>query len=82
MAPALFRWASLAILASLAAASAFAQDVATYRNQRHGFSLSYPAGTFMPQPPAAGEDDGRVFLSRLKTGSTAPMSGWSRGRPT
>jgi hypothetical protein len=64
MAPAFLRWALLAIPASLAAASALAQDVATYRNQRHGFSLSYPTATFTAQPPAAGEDDGRVFLSR------------------
>ena len=37
----------------------------TYRNERHGFSLSYPAGAFAPmpqQPPATGE--GRVFVSR------------------
>jgi hypothetical protein len=64
MAPAHTRLALLAGLASLAALSAGAQDVATYRNERHGFSLSYPAGTFAPQPPAAGDDDGRVFLSR------------------
>src|SRR4029450_5110093 len=64
MASARVRLALLAGLASLAALSAGAQDVATYRNERHGFSLSYPAGTFAAQPPAAGDDDGRGFLSR------------------
>ena len=49
--------------ASVTAVAAAAQDVATYRNDRHGFSLSYPAGTFTPQQPPAG-DDGRVFVSR------------------
>lgn len=37
--------------------------MATYRNERHGFSLSYPAGTFAAGPPTA-NDDGRVFVSR------------------
>jgi hypothetical protein len=37
--------------------------IATYRNERHGFSLNYPAGTFAPQPPAA-DGEGRVFVSR------------------
>ena len=65
MASARLRLSSLVILASVAAVAAAAQDVATYRNDRHGFSLSYPAGTFapQPQPPPAG-DDGRVFVSR------------------
>ena len=36
---------------------------ATYRNERHGFSLSYPAGTFAALPPPA-NDQGRVFVSR------------------
>ena len=53
-------------LLSLATPGVVAQEqggVATYRNERHGFSLSYPASTFVPQPPpAAGE--GRVFVSR------------------
>src|SRR5438105_8405110 len=51
---------------SLAAASVAAQEqggIATYRNERHGFSLSYPAGTFATQPPPA-NDEGRVFVSR------------------
>ena len=37
--------------------------IATYRNERHGFSLSYPAGTFAAQPPPA-DGEGRVFVSR------------------
>jgi hypothetical protein len=37
--------------------------IATYRNERHGFSLSYPAGTFAAQPPPA-SDQGRAFVSR------------------
>jgi hypothetical protein len=65
MAPARLRLPSLVILLSVAAVAAAAQDVATYRNERHGFSLSYPPGTFAPQPqPAPAGDDGRVFLSR------------------
>src|SRR6185503_486980 len=63
MASARLRLHSLVILSSLAAVAASAQDVATYRNDRHGFSLSYPPGAFTPQPAPAG-DDGRVFLSR------------------
>jgi len=65
MASARLRLHSLVIVSSVAAVAAAAQDIATYRNDRHGFSLSYPAGTFTPQPqsPPAG-DDGRVFLSR------------------
>ncbi len=65
MASARLRLHSLVIVSSVAAVAATAQDIATYRNDRHGFSLSYPAGTFTPQPqsPPAG-DDGRVFLSR------------------
>jgi hypothetical protein len=42
-----------------------AQDrgsVATYRNERHGFTLSYPADAFDQLPPAA--EGGRAFISR------------------
>ena len=64
MASSRLRLPSLVILASVTTVAAAAQDVATYRNDRHGFSLSYPAATFTPQPqePPAG-DDGRVFVS-------------------
>ena len=53
-------------LLSLATPGVVAQEqggVATYRNERHGFSLSYPASTFVPQPPPAAAE-GRVFVSR------------------
>ncbi len=65
MASARLRLPSLVILASVTTVAATAQDVATYRNDRHGFSLSYPAGTFTPQSqPTPAGDDGRVFVSR------------------
>jgi hypothetical protein len=67
------RWVSAAVGMSLAAGllspvvlSAAAQErggLALYHNERHGFSLSYPAGTFAPQSDAVG-DGGRVFVSR------------------
>jgi len=63
MAWARLRLHCLVILASVTTVAAAAQDVTTYRNDRHGFSLSYPAGAFSPQPTPAG-DDGRVFVSR------------------
>lgn len=51
-----------AIFLTGSALAAGAQDFATYRNERHGFSLSYPAGTFAEGPsPSA---DGGVFVSR------------------
>jgi hypothetical protein len=51
-----------AALVKVSALAAAAQDVATYRNERYGFSLSYPAGTFAEGPsPGA---DGGVFVSR------------------
>lgn len=59
------RLSALLILLSLAAAPATAQgwdEVATYRNERHGFSISYPARTFTPQEPADNAD-GRVWIS-------------------
>jgi hypothetical protein len=66
MASALVRLSLAAGLLSLATLGVTAQEqggIATYRNERHGFSLSYPAGTFAAQPqPAA--DEGRVFVSR------------------
>jgi hypothetical protein len=65
MASARLRLYCLVILLSVTTVGTAAQDVATYRNDRHGFSLSYPAGTFTPQPqPPPGGDDGRVFVSR------------------
>jgi hypothetical protein len=55
--------ASLLSLSTLGVSAQEPGAVATYRNERHGFSLSYPAGTFAAEPPPA-NDDGRVFLSR------------------
>ena len=55
--------ATLLSLSALGVAAQGPDAVATYHNERHGFSLSYPAGAFAPQPPPA-NDDGRVFLSR------------------
>ncbi|HZT47597.1 MAG TPA: hypothetical protein VFA64_06460 [Hyphomicrobiaceae bacterium] len=48
-------------LLGLSAVAAAAQ-VATYRNERHGFSLSFPAGAFAPDTESP-SDDGRVFVS-------------------
>ena len=62
MAPALTRLLLSAAVLSLSALAASAQDFATYRNERHGFSLRYPAGTFAAQPPP--NDNGRIFLSQ------------------
>jgi hypothetical protein len=55
--------AALLGLSALGVAAQEPAAVATYRNERHGFSLSYPAGTFAAEPPPA-NGDGRVFLSR------------------
>ena len=71
MASALARLYLASGLATLSALGIAAQDVAaqdrgdvaTYRNDRYGFSLTYPAGTFTAQPPPASEG-GRVFVSR------------------
>lgn len=62
MAPPLARLLLAAVLVKVSALAATAQDVATYRNERHGFSLSYPTGTFAQGPSASA--DGEVFLSR------------------
>jgi hypothetical protein len=66
MMSAVVRLALAAGLLGLAAPHVAAQEqggFATYRNERHGFSMSYPAGTFAPQPTAA-DSEGRVFTSR------------------
>ena len=56
--------AGLLDLAALGGAVAQEQGgLSVYRNERHGFSLSYPAGTFAPQPLPA-DAEGRVFVSR------------------
>src|SRR5262245_9240025 len=46
-------------------AEASAQDkdgLATYKNDRHGFTLSYPTGQFIAFPPAT--PDGLQFVSK------------------
>jgi hypothetical protein len=66
MVSAVARMALAAGLLGLVTPGVAAQEqaaVATYRNERHGFSLSYPASTFAAQPPAA-DGEGRVFVSR------------------
>ena len=66
MVSAIVRLALAAGLLGLATPNVAAQEeaaVAIYRNERHGFSLNYPAGTFVPQPQPA-EGEGRVFISR------------------
>lgn len=58
--------AAAAVLFSLSVPPVAAQEwdeVATYRNERHGFSISYPSQTFTPQEPADNAD-GRVWVSR------------------
>jgi hypothetical protein len=65
MAPTLPRLFLLGVVLNVTVTAAAAQglgELATYRNERHGFSLTYPAGTFAAQP--APNDDGLVFLSR------------------
>jgi hypothetical protein len=55
----------LAAFASLPALEAAAQggvEIATYKNQRYGFTLSYPTAHFTPQEPLA--EEGRVWVSR------------------
>ena len=51
-------WALLAV----AAAAQDSGGLATYRNERHGFSLSYPAAQFIALPSAT--EDGRQFVSK------------------
>ena len=66
MVPGLVRMFLAAGLLTLAAPEVAAQErggLATYRNERHGFSLSFPADTFAPQP-RLGSDEGSVFVSR------------------
>jgi hypothetical protein len=53
----------LALLLKVSAVAVAAQDFATYRNERHGFSLSYPAATFAALSPTP-NTEGRVFVSR------------------
>jgi hypothetical protein len=58
------------LFAGLAALSAFkvpaqgfapSEEIATYFNKRHGFTLSYPTARFTPQEPLS--DEGRVWVS-------------------
>lgn len=73
----------IAAAAGLSAAAGMAQergDLATYRNDRHNFSLSYPAAQFVALPAAT--DDGRIFVSqdgnaRLLVGALPNLDGRS-----
>ena len=54
----------LAAAAGLSAAPGAAQDgagLSTYRNERHGFSVSYPTARFVALPAAT--EDARLFVS-------------------
>jgi hypothetical protein len=58
--------ALLAALAGVASVRPSAQvlgqeDIATYLNKRHGFTLDYPATRFKPKEPLS--EDGRVWVS-------------------
>lgn len=61
-----FLFASLlTAVAGVCAPAVMAQDraeLAVYRNDRHGFSLSYPKAQFLALPAAS--DDGRIFVSQ------------------
>lgn len=62
------------------AAIAIAQETGTYRNDRHGFTLKYPAAQFIALPVAT--EDGRQFISRdgkarLLIGTVANVGNWS-----
>jgi hypothetical protein len=80
----LFLTAGMILTPSLAVtASAMEREggIATYRNERHGFSLSYPAAVFSEQPLQA-PAEGRVFASRdgsarLLAGALANADGLS-----
>jgi hypothetical protein len=55
----------LAAMIALSVTPSVAQKgsaLATYRNERHGFSLSYPAAQFTALPAAT--EDGRQFVSK------------------
>jgi hypothetical protein len=54
----------LVLAAKLSVAAAAAQELATYRNERHGFSLSYPIDTFAELAHPNTNVEGRVFVSR------------------
>jgi hypothetical protein len=54
----------LTVAFGLAAGAAKAQDrteIATYRNQLYGFTISYPTARFSPKEPPA--EEGRVWVS-------------------
>jgi hypothetical protein len=72
---------ALGVSAAQTAAQAPSSELATYRNERFGFSLSYPARRFSEQPSAA-DDDGRIFVStdgnaRLLVAALANVDGMS-----
>ena len=54
--------AGISGVSALAAAAQGPAEIATYRNPRYGFTLSYPTAQFSPQEPLA--EEGRVWVSR------------------
>ena len=52
---------SLLTVGGLEATAQGAAETATYRNQRYGFTLTYPTALFAPQEPLA--EEGRIWVS-------------------
>jgi hypothetical protein len=74
--------AGLGAIESAAQSYAPNEEVATYLNKRHGFTLSYPTARFSPQEPLS--EDGRVWVShdgnaKLLAGALANDEGMSLG---
>src|SRR5262245_61715998 len=68
----------LACVGSIEPAAQGAEEIATYLNQRYGFTLSYPTARFRPQEPLS--EDGRVWGShdgkaRLLAGAVPTADG-------
>jgi hypothetical protein len=53
--------AGFVVLVGAEAAAQGAAEIATYRNQRYGFSISYPTAQFRPREPLS--EEGRVWIS-------------------
>ena len=71
---------STGVVVSAAYGFSPAEEVATYVNQRYGFTLSYPTARFEPREPLS--EDGRVWVShdgkaRLLAGALGNPDGMS-----